>query len=160
MARRLAAPDFSLPVMTTQGLREVHVGPEWPGDPLPAFPAWIAALDGDDDPLPDTYVVVTRGDGEAVGMAGAKGGPDENGVQEIGYGMNPSARGRGYATEAVGALVAELLSHHGVRALTAFTAVHNQASQRVLAKLGFTPNGTAWDSDDGDLISWSLRNGS
>jgi RimJ/RimL family protein N-acetyltransferase len=152
MAQRLAYNDFRVPLGPAG--EEIHLGPQWPGDPLPVFPVWIAALDDEDAVMPDTYVVVARETGEAVGMVGAKGGPDRAGTQEIGYGMNPDAQGRGYATEAVGALVADLLDR--VSAVTAFTAVPNVASQRVLEKLGFVRTGTAWTEEDGDLVSWSL----
>lgn len=62
--------------------------------------------------------------------------PDETGTVELSYGVAPEAEGRGYATEALRALL-----HHGltdgrvVRAL-ADTAHDNLASQRVLEKAG------------------------
>lgn len=74
---------------------------------------------------------------------------------EIGYGLNPGAWGRGYATEAVGALVTALLARPDVRRVTAQTATTNPASARVLEKLGFARVGTAWDEGDGDLILWA-----
>jgi [ribosomal protein S5]-alanine N-acetyltransferase len=154
IARRLTEEDFDHPVPEAGGT--VHFGHEWPGDPLPAFPVWLATLAGDDEPMPGTFVAVTRDTGEAVGVVGATGGPSEEGEQEIGYGMNPAAQGNGYATEAVGALVAHLLAQPEVRVVTAFTAVANLASQRVLARLGFVRTGTAWNSEDGDLVAWSL----
>jgi ribosomal-protein-alanine N-acetyltransferase len=43
-----------------------------------------------------------------VGQLGAIGSLSGEGTQEIGYGINPEARGQGFATEAVGALVAHL----------------------------------------------------
>jgi ribosomal-protein-alanine N-acetyltransferase len=112
-------------------------------------------LRADDDVFAGTYTVVERATGEAVGMVGTKGGPDADGAQEIGYGVNPSAWGRGYATEAVRALVAHLLSDDEIRTVTALTATGNVASQRVLEKLGFVRTGTAWSEEDGDLIAWA-----
>jgi RimJ/RimL family protein N-acetyltransferase len=153
LACRLARDDFRLAVPTLSESIDVHVGPEWPGDPLPAFPAWLAGLTGDDDAVADTYVVVVRDGGEAVGLVGAKGPPDDKGEQEIGYGMNPGSWGQGYATEAVGLLIATLLED--VETVTAHTAVGNGASQRVLEKLGFSRTGGAWNEEDGDLFSWS-----
>lgn len=151
MVKRMEQERFS----TTEGSVEVIVGPEWPGDPFPAFPAWVAALAADEDEVAETYVAVTRDTGEAVGMLGAKGPPNADGEREIGYGINPSAWGRGYGTEAVGALVARLLDQQAVRVVTALTAVDNPASQRVLEKLGFTRTGTTWNEEDGALIAWS-----
>jgi [ribosomal protein S5]-alanine N-acetyltransferase len=156
MLDRLTHNDFRTMVGTPEP-REVHVGPDWPGDALPAFPVWAASMRSDDDTMTGTYMVVARDTAEAVGMVGVKGGPDTNGAQEIGYGMNPDACGRGYATEAVRALVVHLLASNGIRAVTAYTATGNLASQRVLEKLGFTRTGTAWNEEDGDLIAWSIR---
>lgn len=152
MARRLREEDFDHPLA---GAGTVHFGQQWPGDPLPAFPVWLATLNGSDDPMTGTFVVVARDTREAVGLVGTKGGPSEQGEQEIGYGVNPTAQGVGYATEAVGALVDHLLARPEVRAVTALTAVPNLASQRVLAKLGFVRTGTGWSAEDGDLIAWS-----
>jgi RimJ/RimL family protein N-acetyltransferase len=72
----------------------------------------------------------------AIGGAGFKGRPDEAGEVEIGYGLAPSARRAGYATEAVGALI-DLARVSGVRAVVAETTADNVASQRVLRKHGF-----------------------
>lgn len=83
-------------------------------------------------------VVVEKASGLAVGTIGCYGPPDETGTLMIGYGLVPSARGRGYATEALRALVAYLLGQPSVRAIKADTMPDNVASQRVLEKAGFT----------------------
>ena len=64
-----------------------------------------------------------------------------DGVAEIGYGILEQYQGRGYATEAVGAAVKWALMQPGVTAVEAETEPANAASQRVLAKCGFVPNG-------------------
>ena len=43
-------------------------------------------------------------DGKAIGGIGFKGQPN-NGCVEVGYGLVPSARGNGYAAEALAALL-------------------------------------------------------
>src|SRR5579863_5806853 len=54
---------------------------------------------------PFGYYRITRlADGRAVGGIGFKGQPD-GGCVEVGYGLAPSARGHGYAAEAVIAVV-------------------------------------------------------
>ena len=54
---------------------------------------------------PFGYYRITRlSDGLAIGGIGFKGRPDD-GCVEIGYGLAPSARGNGYAAEAVMALL-------------------------------------------------------
>ncbi|NBO45930.1 MAG: N-acetyltransferase [Actinobacteria bacterium] len=91
-------------------------------------------------------VCVRTNDGETViGGIGFKGGPT-NGAIEIGYGIAESARGHGYATDAVRALL-QLVSGQDLR-VTAETEPGNTASERVLQRCGFVPTHTA---DDGNL---------
>ena len=52
-----------------------------------------------------TWVVVRKDTREAVGSVGFGGGPDTEGAVMIGYATYPNVEGRGYATEAAGALV-------------------------------------------------------
>ena len=68
-------------------------------------------------------------------------GLDVNGVIEIDYGICPEYQGRGYAAEAVNAAVEWALQHPDVKSIEAETDRHNIASQKVLAKCGFFPNG-------------------
>jgi RimJ/RimL family protein N-acetyltransferase len=74
--------------------------------------------------------------GLAIGGAGFHTVPDADGVVEIGYGIAPSAQGRGVASEAV-VLLIDLAMRSGARALVAETSADNIASQRVLARNGF-----------------------
>jgi RimJ/RimL family protein N-acetyltransferase len=60
---------------------------------------------------------------------------------EVAYRLARSAWGRGFATEAAGALVAHALRTVGLPRVVAVTYPENQASQRVLDKLGFEPRG-------------------
>jgi RimJ/RimL family protein N-acetyltransferase len=55
---------------------------------------------------------------------------------EIGYGLAPSARGHGYAAEAVIALLA-IAAERGVTAVLADTEIDNIASQRTLERARF-----------------------
>jgi RimJ/RimL family protein N-acetyltransferase len=90
---------------------------------------------------PFGYYRITRlVDGKAVGGIGFKGRPD-GGCVEIGYGLAPSARGHGYAAEAVIALLATA-AEHGVSRAIADTALDNIASQRTLIRAGFRLVGT------------------
>lgn len=155
IAGRLAQAPFTATLNTPDGPLSVTYPPAWPGDLLPLFPARLAAFHPEHERWSAT--LVERATDTAVGQMGAKGGgvPDGAGDVEIGYGLTPDVWGRGYATEAVGALVAALLARPDVRRVTAHTALTNPASARVLEKLGFVPVGTAWDEDDGDLTLWA-----
>jgi RimJ/RimL family protein N-acetyltransferase len=85
---------------------------------------------------PFGYYRITRlADGRAIGGLGFKGRPD-GGCVEIGYGLAPSARGHGYAAEAVMALLT-LAADHGLTRVIADTTLDNIASQRTLVRAGF-----------------------
>lgn len=79
-------------------------------------------------------------DGTHIGDLCFKG-LDENGIAEIGYGILGEFQGQGYATEAVKAALGWAFQHPKVTAIEAETEPHNIASQRVLEKCGFRPNG-------------------
>ncbi len=89
-----------------------------------------------------------------VGMLGFKGEPLDN-ILEVGYGIVPSARGRGVATKAL----AQLLGLVRDRSfdVVAETALWNAKSQAVLGRLNFVEVARRYDFDDGDLIVWRWR---
>lgn len=80
---------------------------------------------------------VVEHEGAPVGTLGIAGGITTDGDQEVGYSLVPAARGRGLATEAVGALCAVLDADPDVRRLTAEVRPGNDASLRLLHRLGF-----------------------
>jgi [ribosomal protein S5]-alanine N-acetyltransferase len=93
----------------------------------------------------------------AIGQMGFMGMPDADGMVEIGYGINRSYEGRGYATEMVRALVEWALNHPEVRGVRAECSVDNPGSIRVLEKSDFIRTGTRVDDEDGPLIMWERR---
>ena len=84
--------------------------------------------------------ITARESSETVGDFCFKGLPAD-GCPEIGYGILEPFWGRGYATEIIRAACLWALTGEGIRAVLAETAPDNAASQRVLAKIGFTPTG-------------------
>ena len=62
---------------------------------------------------------------------------------EIGFALGSTHWGRGYATEAVGAVVAHAFDGRGLHRLEADADPRNAASLRVLEKLGFVREGLA-----------------
>lgn len=88
------------------------------------------------------YAIVRTSDRRAIGGMGFHGAPDEEGRAEVGYDLVPSARGNGYATEALKALSAWALGRPGVTRLDATTDEDNAPSQAVLRRAGFTEAGT------------------
>ena len=98
------------------------------------------------------YGLVERASGATVGTAGFFGPPDGSRAVTIGYGMVEQARGRGYASEAVAALVSVCRASGGVDVVKADTDVDNFASRRVLEKNGFSQVGRS-----GSLLLYELR---
>lgn len=95
-------------------------------------------------------------DDVVVGSGGFKGPPAEGAV-EIGYGVAPSARRRGYATQAARLLVRQAFETPGVHCVYAETAVDNLPSRRVVEKAGFAHIGQRDTPDDGLVDRWTLR---
>jgi RimJ/RimL family protein N-acetyltransferase len=60
---------------------------------------------------------------------------------EIGYGIIPNERNKGYCTEAANLLVDYLFLSKDIVRIQALTDSQNRASQKVLKKLGFTEEG-------------------
>jgi RimJ/RimL family protein N-acetyltransferase len=89
------------------------------------------------DPVFGCYAIVARSTGLTIGTIGFFGAPDADGTTMIGYGLVPSARGVGYATEALRALVDFAFAQESVARLEADPDRDNVASHRVLEKAGF-----------------------
>ncbi|MGW6015129.1 GNAT family N-acetyltransferase [Streptomyces sp. NPDC055210] len=101
------------------------------------------------------FVLVRRADGRAVGGMGFHGAPDDEGRAEVGYDLAVSARGNGYATEALRALSALALTREDVSYLLATVDRTNSPSQAVISRAGFTRVGTV--DDDGEQYAYELR---
>jgi RimJ/RimL family protein N-acetyltransferase len=80
--------------------------------------------------------VEEREGGELVGDVGLSPAEGEPGVIKVGYTIDPAFQGRGYATEAVGALAAFAFDHLGVQVVRAYADADNLASIRVAEKVG------------------------
>jgi RimJ/RimL family protein N-acetyltransferase len=119
-------------------------------------PKWLAGLRSASgpDPWQHGFFIIERGRGEVIGTAGFKGPPDSDGMVEIAYGVVPSVEGRGYATEAAGALVRFAAADPRVRLIRAHTLPALNASTRVLRKCGFVHIGEVVDSEDGPVWRW------
>lgn len=113
-------------------------------------------------------------DGELVGDV-AVGLSDDGLTATIGYTVAPAHQGGGLATEAVGAVVARLFHEFAVHRVQASIDPRNDASARVVERLGFVHEGTAlasvqhhgdWADDaryaltaDGHQAWWSRSTG-
>lgn len=102
----------------------------------------------------DSFLIVHRADQALVGFGASRKLLDTAGGVEIAYGIAPSRRGHGLATEAARALTERALRRPGVQAVCANTLPELNASARVLAKCGFVRAGESIDPDEGAVWRW------
>jgi ribosomal-protein-alanine N-acetyltransferase len=119
-------------------------------------PAWIERVRNTPpgDPFALGFNVVERSTCAMVGNCAFKAPPDADGVVEIAYGIDEEFRGRGFATQAAGALVDFALASGRVQLVIAHSRPDNGASARVLTKSGFRMIGEVVDPEDGLVCRW------
>jgi RimJ/RimL family protein N-acetyltransferase len=110
------------------------------------FSRGIAQAVGGGSPLGPFFLCRSE-DGVAVGEIG--GGFTGDRVVEIGYAVVTSCWGRGYATEAVRALIELARAAEGIDLMVAHTPLDRPQSGRVLEKAGFTATGEVDDEHEG-----------
>jgi RimJ/RimL family protein N-acetyltransferase len=123
----------------------------------PAVLDWTAraALDPSLDPSldpgldPSLDPGLDRGAGVVVGHVGFHGPPDERGMVEVGYSVDPAWRRRGYGTRLVRAALAWAATSPGVRVVRASISPENAASLATLRPFGFAHVGEQVDEEDG-----------
>jgi RimJ/RimL family protein N-acetyltransferase len=91
------------------------------------------------------FAVLQPGEGRpaplVIGLVGYKGPPDERGAVEVGYSILPAFQRRGYASEAVGALIARAFADPRVTRVGAETYPELAPSLRVMEKCGLVFTG-------------------
>jgi RimJ/RimL family protein N-acetyltransferase len=104
-------------------------------DELDVLPGFIAAFAAHGDPAPfGLYAVVRRSDGASVGGLGFFG-PPAAGVAELGFGLVESARGQGFAAEALEAVIGIALAN-GATSVIADALLDNAASHATMLRAG------------------------
>jgi RimJ/RimL family protein N-acetyltransferase len=93
--------------------------------------------------------VVAEPDGVVVGHAGYHGPPDEAGMVEVGYTVDPAYRRQGYAKAILAALLERAAAEPDVRTVRASISPSNAASLATIAGFGFLEVGEQWDEEDG-----------
>ena len=136
----ITSERLRLPLWTAEEAADILAGrhrPTWHPDYPRQDDRDAATMVHPGDPWAPRHII--RGD-TALGSLGFYGPPEEaaDGVleAEVGYGLVEEARGWGFATEALRAVLAET-DLAGVR-IRASVVPTNAASIRVLAKCGFT----------------------
>jgi RimJ/RimL family protein N-acetyltransferase len=138
----LAAANTTSPVP----LSDYFAGPDWRG-------VWLMrSKQVDDDPACAAWVTGVIWDDQrqlAVGRAGYHGPPDEAGMVEIGYAVEPKHRRHGYARAALEALLQRAADEPQVRTVRVTISPDNLASSELASQYGFSEVGQQWDDEDG-----------
>jgi len=87
--------------------------------------------------------------GVVVGHVGFHGPPDERGMVEVAYSVDPAWRRQGYATDMLRAALAWAADSPGVTVVRASVSPDNAASLATLRPFGFRPVGEQYDEVDG-----------
>lgn len=84
-----------------------------------------------------------------VGRAGFHGPPDDRGMVEVGYAIDPARRRQGYGTAVLAALVQRARAEPGVGVVRASVAPDNTGSLTLVGRAGFVHVGEQVDEEDG-----------
>jgi len=155
-------PEIELVQVMPEAALAITQGATPPGLKVPddyptEFSMGIAQAVGNDGQV-GPFFVRRRDDGVIVGEIG--GAFIDPSTVEIGYAVVASQAGRGYATAAVIAFVANA-EHHlaGARRIIAHAPLDRPASSRVLSKAGFANRGQVEDEHEGESLAveeWEL----
>ena len=88
-------------------------------------------------------------DGEVVGHVGFHGPPDDAGMVEVAYSVDPLLRRRGHARRLLAAALAWAAEDPAVRTVRASISPTNVASLATIRPFGFAHVGEQWDDEDG-----------
>ena len=148
LATALARGDFSSLPAGSLGdaeshLREVAKAYGELYDRVSPSPPWIG------------YLAEDETTGTIVGACGYKG-DCRDGAVEIAYFSFPSFEGRGFATEMARLLSDLAWRQRDARIVRAHTLPEENASVRLLRRLGFSWLGTVDDPEDGPVWRWEL----
>jgi ribosomal-protein-alanine N-acetyltransferase len=150
---RPISPRVAAALLAERELAAVLLGAtlprEWPQPDLLDVVPMLAAADPE-PPGFGAWAMVERVSKTVVGDVGLLG-PPVDGLVEIGFSVLPGWRRRGYATEAVRALLDWALQQPGVRGVVARSDADNLGSAGVLEGAGFSRT----DEADGQL-TWTL----
>lgn len=94
-------------------------------------------------------LAVLREAREVIGSAGFHHLPDDDGMIEIGFGIEPAFRNRGFGTELLHGMWHWVVQQPDVRTLRYTVSPTNEASQHIVRGLGFAHVGVQVDEEDG-----------
>ena len=94
-------------------------------------------------------LIVLKENREIIGSASFHGVPDENGMIEIGLGIEPEFHNRGFAKEALMAMWSWAIDQPGVKSFRYTVSPDNAPSIKVIEYFGFPFTGVQIDEEDG-----------
>jgi RimJ/RimL family protein N-acetyltransferase len=167
---RLILEPITLPVVEAtfagdraamEDLLRAKVPDAWPGRALVerAFSASLEHIRADPTKrLWGDRLMITRGDDQRllVGSVIFHGRPDD-GVAEVGYGVEERWQCKGFASEATRACADWALAQPGITCVTATTPPWHTASIRVLEKAGFLSAGLEEHDTLGEVLRFERR---
>ena len=136
---RRSHPQDADTISTYRSDPEVHRYQGWERTDPDGVRAEIRDMAGRAPGQPGGWIqlsVEERSTGRLVGDVGLSPADGEPGVIKIGYTISPAFQGRGYATEAVGALVDYAFDRLGADVVRAYASADNVPSIRVAEKVG------------------------
>jgi [ribosomal protein S5]-alanine N-acetyltransferase len=95
--------------------------------------------------------------GQVVGHVGFHGPPDERGMVEVAYSVDPQFRRRGYATAMLRTALRWTQDAPGVTVVRASISPENAASLATVRPFGFAHVGEQWDEEDGLELLFERR---
>ena len=100
--------------------------------------------------------VLAEPEGVVVGHAGFHGPPDQTGMVEVAYSVDPGYRRRGYARAMLRELLRRAAAEPGVSTVRATISPGNVASLATISGFGFTEIGEQWDEEDGRELIFEI----
>ena len=145
MIRRFTAADAA-PFALYRSIPEVAHYQSWsapyPLEQARAFVGWLEDAHPDEPGEWFQLAIATRDAPERlIGDCGFRARGDEPAIADVGFTLEPAAQGHGYATEAVGELLRYLFEDRGKHKVCADCDTRNDASWRLLERLGFEREG-------------------
>ena len=119
----------------------------YPMERAAVFITWLAGRHPDEPGEWHQLAIAERDTPDRLsGDCGLRPRADEPAVVDIGFTLDPAVHGRGYATEAVGEVLRYLFEDRDKHKVCADCDTRNDASWRLMERLGFLREGTLRES--------------
>ena len=131
----------------------VSIPEQWPDPDLAeALPSFVENMENAPTYPVWDWLAIHRLDQAVIGDIGFVGGPDQDGVVEVGYSIVPEYRKQGYATEMARSLIEWAIQEKSIKGITAACLNDNIGSIKVLEKIGMRQV-----EPDGIMLQWEIR---